>query len=76
MIEYYLWSNEPTQRELLDAHMASIGSILINANSKTKVKPKDLLLLYTKEDKKTDLTNMLKTEFAKFGDKIKVIEKS
>ena len=53
--EFYAWHNEPTLRELLDAHLANISSILINSKSKTKVNAKDLMILFTKEDKKDSL---------------------
>tara|TARA_R110002096_G_scaffold370828_1_gene564238 strand:+ start:355 stop:540 length:186 start_codon:yes stop_codon:yes gene_type:complete len=61
---------------MLDSHLANIQAILINVNSKTKVKAEDLMILVTPEDKKNNLANELKMELAKFGDKIKITEKS
>ncbi len=66
------WCNELTARELIDAHLADLRACFINVNSKQKVKTEDLMYLVTKEDKKEKLANILKAEFAKFGDRIKI----
>ena len=69
--EYLQWHNEPTQREMLDCHLSNIQAILINVNSKKKVKAQDLMILFTEEDKKNNLAKELKEEFSKLGKKIK-----
>ncbi len=69
--EYLQWRNELTARELIDAHLADLRTSYLNAHGKN-VKTVDLMFLVTKEDKKEKLANILKAEFAKFGDKIKI----
>lgn len=75
MSEYFKWHCEPTSREILDAHLANIASILINTNSKRKVKAQDLMILITEEDKKANdrkiLANEVKQGFARFKHKTK-----
>lgn len=61
--EYLKWHNQPTIRELLDAHLSTIICVLTNTNSKKKVKVEDIMLTLTKQDKKDKLTNDLKSEF-------------
>ena len=56
---------------MLDCHLSNIQAILINVNSKKKVKAQDLMILFTEEDKKNNLAKELKEEFSKLGKKIK-----
>ena len=56
---------------MLDSHLANIQAILINVNSKTKVKAEDLMILVTPEDKKNNLANEIKKEFGRFTKKNK-----
>lgn len=61
--EYFKWCNEPTQREILDTHLSSIVMILHNSNSKKRIKAEDIMLTFTKEDKKNKLADELKSLF-------------
>jgi len=62
IIEYSSWVGIPTTNEILDAHLSTMICILNNANSKKKIKVKDVMLTIPKVSKEEELASNLKEE--------------